>query len=211
MLQSWDGRVIPESRAALFVSHLRDAFRKRVLEGALGVERAKQYRYSNADTFLDRVITEQPHEWLPRELKSYTELFLACEADARAELTKAYGADESQWTWGHESIARFPHPLAGVPLIGLQFNIPPFPQNGSRESFPTVNRGTAVSMRLIADPGDWDRTQQGLALGESGLPKSQHWTDQLADWRNVTPRAFPFTKTAVANSARETLTLEPTK
>jgi penicillin amidase len=211
LLQSWDGLVIPDSRAALLVSHMRDAFRRRVLEGALGVERAKLYRYSNADTFLDRVITEQPPEWLPKEFKSYTELFLACDADARAELTKAYGADESQWTWGRESIARFPHPLASVPLIGLQFNILPFPQNGDRASFPTVNRGTAVSMRLIADPADWDRTQQGIALGESGIPQSPHWSDQLQDWRNVTPRAFPFTKTAVAPAAKETLTLAPMK
>ena len=53
-----------------------------------------------------------------------------------------------------------------------------------------------VSMRLIADPSDWDKTQQGIALGESGLPKNPHWSDQLADWRAVTPREFPFTQPA---------------
>jgi penicillin amidase len=64
-------------------------------------------------------------------------------------------------------------------------------------------------MRLIADLSDWDRTQQGITLGVSGLPSSPHWKDQLEDWRNVTPRAFPFTKAAVMSAAKETLMLEP--
>jgi penicillin amidase len=68
-----------------------------------------------------------------------------------------------------------------------------------------------VSMRLIADPSDWDKTQQGIALGESGLPKNPHWSDQLADWRAVTPREFPFTAAAVLNATKETLVLEPMK
>lgn len=209
LLKEWDGRVVPESRAALLVSHLRSAFRRRILAGAFGDERAKQYDYSNADTFIDWLITERPAEWLPKEFKSYAELLRACDADALAELTKAYGPDETKWIWGREALARFPHPLAQVPLIGGQFVIPPFPQQGSTSSLPTVNRGAAVSMRLIADPADWDRTQQGIALGISGIPSSPHWKDQLDDWRNVTPRVFPFSQQAVTAAAKETITLEP--
>lgn len=211
LLKGWDGRVVPESRAALLASHLRDAFRKRILVAAFGAERARQYNYPNADTFIDWLITEKPAEWRPQEFKSYAELLRACYADAVAELTKAYGADDKQWKWEREALARFPHPLAQVPLLGQQFVIPPFPQNGSTGSFPTVNRGSSVSMRLIADPSDWDRTQQGIALGVSGHPASPHWKDQLDDWRNVTPRVFPFSKQAVAAAAKETITLEPLK
>jgi hypothetical protein len=66
-------------------------------------------------------------------------------------------------------------------------------------------------MRLIADPSDWDKTQHGIALGQSGSPKSSHWSDQLADWRAVTPREFPFTTAAVTKAAKETLILEPAR
>jgi penicillin amidase len=209
LLKDWDGRVHPESRAALLVSHLRDSFRRRIIAAALGDQRAKQYSYSNADTFVDWVITDKPAGWLPKEFKSYAELLRAADHDARAELTKSYGADEQQWTWGREAMVRFPHPLAQVPLLGQQFVIAPFSQQGSTSSLPTVNRGSSVSMRLIADPSDWDRTQQGIALGVSGIPSSPHWKDQLDDWRNVTPRAFPFTKAAVEAAAKQTITLEP--
>jgi penicillin amidase len=209
ILKDWDGRVVPESRAALLVAHLRDAFRKRVLVAALGSERARQYSYSNADTFVDWLITEKPREWLPKEFKSYALLLRATYADARAELSKNYGVDDKGWTWGREALVSFPHPLVQVPLIGQQFVIPPFPQQGSASSFATINRGSAVSMRFIADPANWDRTQQGIALGVSGNPSSKHWKDQLEDWRNVTPRVFPFSPAAVAAAAVETLTLEP--
>jgi len=106
---------------------------------------------------------------------------------------------------------RFPHPLANVPIIGLQFAIPPFPQNGTGGLAATVNVGAAVSMRLIADPSDWDKTQHGITLGQSGNPKSAHWSDQLDDWRAVTPRAFPFSDAAIAKATKETVTLEPKK
>ncbi len=61
---------------------------------------------------------------------------------------------------------------------------------------------------MIADPSNWDNSQHGLTLGESGDPQSPHYTDQLNDWRNVTPRAFPFSAAAVRRAAQQTLTLQ---
>jgi penicillin amidase len=161
---------------------------------------------------LDRIITEQPGDWLPKEYSNYALLLKLCYEEARQALTKRLGADETKWTWGNRNKASFPHYLGGVPLVGLQFAIPSFPQSGTPFLLgATVNVGASVSMRLIADPGDWDRTQHGITLGESGLPTSPHWSDQLADWRAVTPRAFPFTEAAIAKAAKETLVLEPAK
>jgi penicillin amidase len=208
-LQNWDARIVPESTIAPVVAEMRLAFRNRILNAALGEALAKEYGWGNGGTLIDRLITEQPSEWLPKEFKSYAELLIACYADARAALTKRLGADETQWTWGRYAQVSFPHPLARVPLIGQQFLIPPFPQNGAGANLTTVNVGRSVSMRFIADPGDWDRTQQGITLGESGLPSSPHWRDQLEDWRNVTPRAFPFTKPAVERATRETIVIIP--
>ena len=51
--------------------------------------------------------------------------------DAIRNLTNSLGADQTKWTWGEQVKARFPHPLGGAPLIGAQFTVPPFPQNGT--------------------------------------------------------------------------------
>lgn len=207
----WDGLVDADSRAAPLVQQMRVAFRSRILTAALGPDLVKIYGWSNFDTTIDRLISEQPKDWLPKEFNSYAELLRACYQDARAVLTKNMGADESKWTWGEMVKGRFPHPLAGAPLVGLQFTIPPFPQNGTGGLAATVNVGAPVSMRLIADASDWDKTQHGIALGESGLPSSPHWNDQLADWRAVTPRELPFSEAAVAKATKETTVLTPVK
>jgi penicillin amidase len=208
--EKWDGRMDAHSHVAPIVAQMRIAFRSRVLNAALGESLFKIYAWSNFDTTIDRLITEQPKEWLPKEFTSYAALLRACFEDAVKALTKI-SPDESKWTWGEMAKVRFSHPLANAPLIGLQFTIAPFPQNGTGGLAATPNVGAAVSMRLIADPSDWDRTQHGITLGESGLPSTIHWSDQLADWRAVTPREFPFTEAAIATATKTAMVLTPKK
>lgn len=208
--EAWNGQLNAEARVAPLVSQMRLAFRSKIITGALGLERTRTFAWSNFDTTLDRIITTQPSDWLPSGFKSYADLYLACYEEARQTLTKSLGADETKWVWGEMVKARFPHPLAVAPLIGLQFTIPPIPQNGTGGlAGATVNVGAAVSMRLIADPSNWDLSQHGISLGQSGIPTSPHWSDQLADWRAVTPRAFPFTDAAIEKATRRTLLLQP--
>lgn len=210
--ETWDGFVNVDSRVAPLVSQMRLAFRSRILTAALGEELVRNYQWSNFDTTLDRIVKDQPLDWLPKGFNNYGELFRACYDDAVKTLTRTIGADESKWTWGDIAKARFPHPLAAAPLIGLQFTIPPFPQNGTGGLIgATVNVGSAVSMRLIADPSNWDLTQHGISVGESGVPSSPHWKDQLDDWKAVTPRVFPFSEAAVAAATKQSLVLEPMK
>lgn len=206
LLKDWDGRMEADSRAALYAVRIRTIFRRYIFNAALGPELAKTYDWDNSDTLIDRILKERPRSWLPKEFKSYAELLYACYVEAREVIAQRLGQDESQWTWGRFKQVNFPHPLARAPLIGLQFTVPPFPQNGAGE-YPSVNVGNYVSMRLIADPGDWDKTEQGIAPGQSGNPSSPHWKDQLEDWRAVTPRIFPFTQAAVTGATRETLVL----
>ncbi|MDQ2976110.1 MAG: penicillin acylase family protein, partial [Acidobacteriota bacterium] len=211
VFEKWDGQVNTQSTVAPVVGQMRVAFRSRILTAALGDDLVKIYQWSNFDTTIDRLVTEQPKEWLPREFSSYADLLRACYDDARKVLTRTLGADESKWTWGEMVKVRFNHPLAAAPLIGSQFSIPPIPQNGASGLAATVNVGANVSMRLIADPSDWDKTQHGITLGESGIPSSPHWKDQLDDWRAVTPRAFPFSEAAISKAAKEIWMLEPKK
>lgn len=210
-LEKWDGEVKAESSVAPLAFQMRVAFRFRILTAALGPDLLKVYGWSNFETTLDRLMKEQPKEWLPKEFNSYAELLRACYGDARQALTRNPGADESKWKWGEMQKVRFNHPLAPAPFVGMQFTIPTFPQNGVGSLGATVNVGNNVSMRFIADPGDWDKTQHGITLGESGVPANPHWKDQLDDWRNVTPRAFPFTKAAVESATKDVLILEPAR
>lgn len=211
-IAEWDGRATPESHGALLVNEWRQAFINRVLNSALGVERAKQYRWGNRDTFIDYLTTNWPKEWLPKEFTSWKDLLIATENETRENLTRQFGSDESKWKFGNAVQIKFNHPLAIAPMIGGQFKIDPLPQRGMGYGGgvgPTVNVGASVSMRLIADLSNLDNTQHTISVGQSGNPKSPHFKDQIMDWYNVTPPAFPFTKEAVRKAAKETLTLVP--
>ncbi|HSK63791.1 MAG TPA: penicillin acylase family protein [Pyrinomonadaceae bacterium] len=208
--EKWDGRLGAESTVGPIASHMRQVFRSKILTAALGPELVRSFQWSNFDTTLDRILKDQPADWLPKEYSSYADLLRASHDEAITNLSRLLEPDQSKWTWGELAPARFPHALGSAPLIGGMFSIPQFPQNGTGGLLgATVNVGSSVSMRLIADPSNWDKTQQGIALGQSGSPKSPHWSDQLADWRAVTPREFPFTAAAVAKAAKQTLVLEP--
>jgi penicillin G amidase len=209
LFETWDGQLEPDARTPFLAVEMAAAFRTKILAGALGPDLAKEFRWPASAIFFDRVIQERPREWLPKDFASYAELLDAAHREARATLTKAFGADETKWVWGARARVNFPHPLASIPLIGKPFQLAPFPQRGGGGLFAAPNVGASVSMRLIADASDWDKTRQGIALGVSGDPRSAHWQDQLADWRAATPRVFPFTNAAVARSAQASLTLVP--
>ena len=209
LFESWDGQLEPDARAPRLAVEMAGAFRQKILAGAVGADLAKEYRWPASAILFDRVIQERPREWLPKEFNTYAELLDAAHRETRETLTKSLGADESKWTWGARLPVNFPHPLASVPLVGKAYQIAPFPQRGGGGIFAAPNVGAGVSMRLIADASDWDKTRQGIALGVSGDPRSPHWADQLSDWRASTPRVFPFTTRGVAAASRRTQTLAP--
>ena len=132
----------------------------------------------------------------------------ACDANVRLSLSdpKRFGPDPSQWVWGKVFQARFSHPLVSAPFIGGQFGIPPVGIAGSRQ---TPNVGPAVSMRLIASPGNWDATRHVIPLGQSGDPQSPHFKDQFQAWLTGEPQVFPFSRSAVEKSAVSTQVLSP--
>ncbi|MCA1621329.1 MAG: penicillin acylase family protein [Acidobacteria bacterium] len=209
LFEAWDGQLTPDARAPRLAVEMSGVFRRKILEAALGAERAAQYRWPASANLFDRLIQERPAGWLPKEFATYADLLDAAHKETRDALAKAFGADETKWTWGVRLPVNFPHPLANVPGAGEPFKLAPFPQRGGGGLFAAPNVGAGVSMRLIADVSDWDKTQQGIALGVSGDPRSPHWQDQLADWRASTPRVFPFTAGAVARAAYLTHVLEP--
>jgi penicillin amidase len=202
-LKGWDGHAAADSRPMLITALMRRAFASKMLEAAFGPDLTRQFSWTSY-IFLDDLIQEQPLQWLPAEFKSYPDLVIACYRQTLEDLEKRFGTDSAKWKWGEFVKVRFPHALSQSPLLGSQFEIPAFAQNGSTT---TINNGSAVSMRFVADLADWDNCRLGITLGESGDPKSPHWKDQLEDWRNVRPGVFPFNQRTVEAASRRQLVL----
>jgi len=202
-LKSWDGRMTATARAPVLVNEIRGC-----MAGKIADDNKPVPVYIIRERILDRAVREQSSRWLPAGTTSYADLMRSCDASSRASLAdpKRLGPDTNTWSWGRIFQSRFPHPLAGVPLIGGQFAAPTVPLDGSGQS---PNVGSNVSMRHIASPGNWDLTRQVIPLGESGDSKSIHFKDQFDAWRMGTPMTFPFTKAAVEKAAVSTIVMGP--
>jgi penicillin amidase len=209
LLGAWDGRMTSDSKAALLVNEIRNSFRNKILTAAFGAEQLRNIGWANEGNFIERLLREKPKNWLPKEFASYAELLKASETEARANLTKRFGADEAKWTWGESGKIRFSHQLVVAPLIGGQFAVPALPLIGSGSSSATPNVGATVSMRLIATPGNWDLTRHVIPTGESGDPKSPHYKDQLDAWYSGNTPIFPFSKSAVEKATKEVVLFVP--
>lgn len=203
LLKGWDGRMKAESQAALLASDIRVCMANKI---------AEVNKPAPATVIRERVLNwavqKRSPLWLPSEFKDYPALMRYCDETVRAGFAdpKRFGPDESKWTWGRIWQSRFPHPLAVAPLIGGQFATPNVPISGSGQ---TPNVGSAVSMRHIAVPGNWDTTSHVIPLGQSGDPKSPHFKDQFDAWANGTLMVFPFTKAAVEKATKDVVVLAP--
>ncbi len=203
VLKAWDGRMTADSRGALLANEIRLCAADRI-----AAENSPAPAYLIRERILDRAVRENLRRWLPLGVDSYGALFRSCDATVRANLSdaKRFGPDPSKWIWGRVWQSRFRHPLAQVPLIGLQFAAPSLPIDGSGQ---TPNVGSSVSMRHITSPGNWDATRFVIPLGESGDPTSAYFKDQFDAWRTGSPAIFPFSAAAVEKARVGLVTLRP--
>lgn len=192
-LKNWDGKMVPDSQAALYVNEVRTCTANKIADANKPVP-ASMIR----ERVLFWALAERSARWLPTGFDDYGALLKACVGETETSLTKRFGEDRSNWVWGKVMTARFPHPLAVAPLIGAQFATPNQPIAGSGQ---TPNVASAVSMRHIATPGNWDTTSLVIPLGQSGDPKSPFYKDQFEKWNGVEPAVFPFTADAVKKAA----------
>ncbi|MEJ7700877.1 MAG: penicillin acylase family protein [Pyrinomonadaceae bacterium] len=86
LIGSWDGRMNSDSKAALVVNEIRNVFRNKILAANFGADQAKTLSWANEGNFFERLLTEKPKKWLPKEFADYTTLLRASESEALANL-----------------------------------------------------------------------------------------------------------------------------
>lgn len=200
---SWDGKMSPDSQAALLAGEIRVCLGNKIAEGSKPAP-SNMVR----ERILERAIRERSPLWLPAGFADYPALMRACDTESIAALEKRHGADRSAWIWSKVSAARFPHPLVSAPLIGGQFATP---TDGLFGSSQTPNVASFVSMRLIATPGNWDLTRHSIPLGQSGNARSPHYKDQFPSFKAGEVLGYPYSPAAVKAATVQTVQFTPAR
>jgi len=204
-LKYFDGRLVPDSKAAVYASYLRRAASERLVRIHLGPQLAPAYLDGNYGTALElvlRLLREHPHGWVPQD--NYDRFLFESARDALAKMKAQHRIGA---TWDDIAARTARHPLAAFGLT--LWDGTRFPGNGGSYSPHVQSGGVTQSFRAVWDVGNWDAGGMVIPQGESGQPGSPHYRDGAAPWIAGTLQPFPFSDRAVAAATTETLELRP--
>jgi penicillin amidase len=203
MLRAWDGRMSPESSAAVFVSRARRLLVRSLYEPRLGAD-FDLYRWFMSSVALERILTERPKRWLPKSAPTYDYLLWAAMEDGDV------GTDRAGLRWGNELPVEVQHPIFGrIPLLRRWTGTGSLPQSGNGYTVKQVGKTFGPSQRFTADLSNLDASTMNILTGQSGQIFSPHYMDQWSAWYGGTTFTLPFSPEAVAGAGRHQLVLEP--
>lgn len=127
------------------------------------------------------------YEWLEKYLQLHAgtqaldSLVMASVDSASAEVTRRFGADQSQWQWGTVHTALFRHALSA------QYDLPAASRSGDGNTVNVTGganfkQTAGASFREVIDLSDFDKSIVTNVPGQSADPRSPHYADLLKLW-----------------------------
>ncbi|GCD89506.1 penicillin amidase [Nocardioides sp. LS1] len=140
--------------------------------------------------------------------------------EARDELTRRESVSPDDWTWGHLHQLDLQSQTLGksdIAPVRWLVNRGPWEVGGSSSAVDATSWDaadgydvtSAPSMRMVVSLGDFDESRWINLTGVSGHPFSAHYTDQTDLWADGETLPWLFTRSAVEDAAKATLTLRP--
>lgn len=158
-----------------------------------------------------------PGEFGAHPIAARDTLLLTSLSQAVADLRKKLGPDMTRWQYGQASYkhALILHPLTKAVSDDVRrtLDVGPMPRGGDSYTVGATgggdNQTSGASFRIIANTGDWDNSVGANNPGQSGDPRSPHYSDLFQLWAR--DRYFPvaYTRPRVESVAEEVVVLTP--
>jgi len=134
-----------------------------------------------------------------------------------ADLTTRFGADPAAWKWGDEKLhhALIKHPLSDVVNAETRkkLEVGPFPRGGDGTTVSATggqdNQTAGGSLKIVADPENWDNSVGLNTPGQSGNPDDPHYRDLFELWARGKYFPVAYSRAKVESVAEKTTTLAP--
>jgi penicillin amidase len=214
MLRNWDFRLTAESpAAALFQVWVDHYLGPAVVRLRAPPEVAKLI--GDIDSLALFAALEQPAARNQRD-----QLFAGTLRAAIAEMEQKQGTNWLQWSWGKLHTIEFNHPLGNVvdAETAKLWHLAPRPRAGgaftvNANSYPsaTMKVTGGASFRMALDVGNWDAALAFNVPGQSGDPRSPHYSDLFELWAKDTPFPLLYSRPAIEKATELKVQLTPAK
>jgi penicillin amidase len=221
LLAGWDARADVDSAEAAYF-----AVFWRTLLDCMFASLPEGTRPSGGDRWIavvDRLIDEPDAAWwtdADSGASGRDAVLAEALAGAWAEASDRMGDDAARWRWGRLhtlTLTNQSFGQSGIAPIEWLFNRGPYEVGGGSAIANAMSwdaqEGYDVrwvpSMRMVVDLADYDRSRWINLTGASGHAFHPHYADQTPDWQQGRLIAWPYTRDAVADAAKDTLTLRP--
>ena len=222
LLAGWDGTMAADSPAAMLCAAFFEQLYTEIFSDEFGPDLTRQVRdFHNLRAVLVRQVLEGDSLWLDNVAtparEGWPEVVRPAFSKAVAGLKQELGDTPAAWSWGALHTFEIKHPLGAVRWLAPYFNRGPFPMSGNAMTVDkaespggsySVNHGP--SMRQITDFADIDGALIVLPGGESGIPASPHYADDLRLWLKGQYHPLPLSRAAVESQLEGRLVLQPT-
>ena len=137
--------------------------------------------------------------------------------EAIAELTKRFGADMQAWKYGQDKYhhASLTHPLSDAVNTATQAKLAvgPLPRGGDGNTVSATgnadNQASGGSLKMVADPDNWDNSVGLNTPGQSGDPGSPHYRDLFPLWARGQYFPIAYSRPKVESVRESTIRLTP--
>jgi len=142
--------------------------------------------------------------------ENLVEMVIKSVDEALSEIEKDFGKNVQNWQWSKAKTKTYKHVLYDRTFIAKLFNlnIGPLDSYGSNSNFNvneynfdnSNNQISGISIRRIFDLSDMTTSYSILPTGQSGLPKSVHYSDQAELFNQNKFRKIEFDETVIRGS-----------
>lgn len=136
---------------------------------------------------------------------------------ALEEVEGMLGSDRSAWTWGRVHHAR----MVNLALLGAEgvprewAEVGPAPRAGSGDTVGNTSYGPGFqqtmgsTFRMVIDVGEWDSSRAVNSPGQSGDPRSPHYSDLFPTWASGESFPLLYSRAAVEANVGARIRLRP--